>query len=99
MTYFIYNKSGKRGLHRSINRFRQLNHNYHNVQNINVSKTYIGIKSTLPRLKWYITIIIQHSVRETRHTQRLTLKQSVRNFRLERVILVAAALIVIISSP
>ena len=27
MTYFIYNKSGKRGLHLSINRFRQLNHN------------------------------------------------------------------------
>ena len=27
MTYFIYNKSGKRGLRLSINRFRQLNHN------------------------------------------------------------------------
>ncbi len=52
----------------------------HNVQNINVNKTYIGIKSTLPRLKWYITIIIQRSVREARHTQRLTLKQSVRTF-------------------
>ena len=37
MTYLIYNKSGKRGLHMSINRFVQLNHNYHNVQNINVS--------------------------------------------------------------
>ena len=36
----------------------------HNVQNINVNKTYIGIKSTLPRLKWYVTIIIQRSVRE-----------------------------------
>ena len=80
MTYFIYNKSGKRGLHLSINRFVQLNHNYHNVQNINVTKTYIGIKSTLPRLQWYRTITIQRSVREARHTQRLALKQSVRTF-------------------
>ena len=37
--------------------------------NINVTKTYIGIKSTLPRLKWYITITIQRSVREARQTQ------------------------------
>ena len=50
------------------------------VQNINVTKTYIGIKSTLPRLKWYITITIEHSVREARHTQRLVLKQLVRTF-------------------
>ena len=50
------------------------------VQNINVTKTYIGIKSTLPRLKWYITITIQRSVREARQTQRLALKQSVRTF-------------------
>ena len=48
---------------------------YHNVTN-----TYIRIKCTLPRLKWYITIIIQCSVREARHTQRLALKQSVRTF-------------------
>ena len=41
----------------------------------------------------HITITIQRSVREARHTQRLALKQSVG-----RVILVAAALIVI-SSP
>ena len=80
MTYFIYNKSGKRGLRLSINRFVQLNHNYHNVQNINVTKTYIRIKCTLPRLKCYITITIQRSVREARHTQRLALKQSVRTF-------------------
>ena len=50
------------------------------LQNINVTKTYIGIKSTLPRLKWYITITIQRSVREARQTQRLALKQSVRTF-------------------
>ncbi len=80
MTYFIYNKSGKPGLRLSIYRFRQLNHNYHNVQNINVTKTYIRITCTLPRLKWYITIIIQRSVREARHTQRLVLKQTVRTF-------------------
>ena len=48
-----------------------------NVQNINVNKTYIGINSTLPRLKWYT---IQRSVREARQTQRLVLKQSVRTF-------------------
>ena len=48
--------------------------------NINVTKTYIGIKSTLPRLKWYITITIHRSVREARQTQRLALKQSVRTF-------------------
>ena len=41
---------------------------------------YIRIKSTLPQLKWYITIIIQRSVREARQTQRLVLKQSVRTF-------------------
>ena len=52
----------------------------HNVQNINVTKTYIRIKNTLPRLKWYITITIQRSVREARQTQRLALKQSVRTF-------------------
>ena len=51
-----------------------------NVQNINVTKTYIRIKSMLPRLKWYITITIQRSVREARHTQRLALKQSVGTF-------------------
>ena len=34
----------------------------HNVRNINVTETYIGIKSTLPRLKCYITITIQRSV-------------------------------------
>ena len=73
-------KSGKRGLRLSINRFIQLNHNYHNVQNINVTKTYIRIKCTLPRLKRYITITMQRSVREARHTQRLSLKQSVRTF-------------------
>ena len=80
MTYFIYNKSGKRGLRLSINGFVQVNHNYLNVKNINVTKTYIRIKNTLPRLKWYITITIQRSVREARHTQRLVLKQSVRTF-------------------
>ena len=52
------------------------------LQNINVTKTYIRIKCMLPRLKWYITITIQRSVREARHTQRLAvaLKQSVRTF-------------------
>ena len=50
------------------------------VQNINVTKTYIRIKCTLPRLKWYITITIQRSVREARHTQRPALKQSMRTF-------------------
>ena len=50
----------------------------HNVRNINVTKTYIRIKNTLPRLKWFITITIQRSVREAR--QRLVLKQSVRTF-------------------
>ena len=63
-----------------VYRFRQLNHNSHNVQNINVTKTYIRIKCTLPWLKWYITIIIQRSVREARRTQRLALKQSVQTF-------------------
>ena len=43
-------------------------------------KTYIGIKSMLPRLKWYITITIQRSVREARQIQRLVLKQSMRTF-------------------
>ena len=51
-----------------------------NVQNITVTKTYIRIKNTLPRLKWYITITIQRSVREARQTERLVLKQSVRTF-------------------
>ena len=51
--FFYYNKCGNRGLRLSINRF---------VQTINVSKTYIRIKNTLPRLKWYITITIQRSV-------------------------------------
>ena len=68
------------------------------LQNINVTKTYIGIKSTLPRLKWHITITIQRFVREARQTERLVLKQSVRTFGLGRVILVAAVLIVILSS-
>ena len=80
MTNFIYNKSGKCGLRLSIYRFVQLNHNKHNVQSINVTKTYIRIKCTLPRLKWYITIIIQRSVREARHSQILVLKQTVRTF-------------------
>ena len=48
--------------------------------NINVTQTYIGIKCMLPRIKWYITISIQRSVREARQTQRLVLKQSVRTF-------------------
>ena len=52
----------------------------HNVQNINVTKTYIRIKCTLPRLKWYITITIQRSVWETRYTPKPALKQSVRTF-------------------
>ena len=69
----------------------------HNVQNINVNKTYIRIKSMLPWLKWYITITIQRSVKEARHIQRLSLKQSVQTFA-RGVILVAAALIVILSS-
>ena len=50
------------------------------TQNITVTKTYIRIRNTLPRLKRYITISIQRSVREARHTQRLALKQSVRTF-------------------
>ena len=45
-----------------------------------VTKTYIRIKNTLPRLKRYITITIQRSVREARQTQRLVLKQLVRTF-------------------
>jgi len=51
-----------------------------NVQDINVTKTYIRIKCTLPWLKWHITITIQRSEREARHTQRLALIQSVRTF-------------------
>ena len=35
-----------------------------NVQDINVTKTYIRIKCTLPWLKWHITITIQRSERE-----------------------------------
>ena len=50
------------------------------TQNITVTKTYIRIRNTLPRLKRYITITVQRSVREARHTQRLALKQSVRTF-------------------
>ena len=100
MTYFIYNKSGKRGLHLSINRFVQLNHNKHNVQNINVTKTYIGIKSTLPRLKWYITISYNTTLCKRSKTNSKTSTKTIdANFRLGRVILVAAALMVIISSP
>ena len=39
MTYFVYNKSGKRGLHL----YKQIHttKSQHNVQNINVNKTYI----------------------------------------------------------
>ena len=74
MTYQFYLQ------HVSINGFRQLNHNQHSAQNINVTKTYIRIKCTLPRLKWYITITIQCSVWEARHTQRLAIKQSARTF-------------------
>ena len=66
--FYLQQMSGKRGLHLSINRFVQLNHNYHNVQNINVTKAYIKIKCTLPRLKWYITITIQRSVTEKQDT-------------------------------
>ena len=78
---FYLQQEWKRGLHLSINRFIRLNHNYQNVQNINVTKTYIRIKCTLPRrLKRHITITIQRSVRDARHTQRLVLKQTVRTF-------------------
>ena len=84
MTYFIYNQSGKQ-----IRTTKsQL---LHNVQNITVTKTYIRIKNTLPRLKWYITITIQRSVREARQTETST-KTIGANFRLGRVILVAAVL-------
>ena len=41
----------------------------HNVQNITITKTHIIIKNPLKRLKRYITITIQRSVREARHTQ------------------------------
>ena len=62
-------------------------------------KTYIKIKNTLPRLKRYITIIIQRSVREATETHSKTITKTIgANFRLGRVILVAAALIVISSS-
>ena len=50
------------------------------LQNINVTKTYIRTKSTLPLLKRYITVTIQRSVREARQTERLVLKQSMRTF-------------------
>ena len=58
--------------------YKQIRTTKSHVQNINVTKTYIRIKCTLPRLKWYITIRIQLSVREARHTRRL--KQSVQLF-------------------
>ena len=45
-----------------------------------IATIYIRIKCKLPRLKWYITITIQRSVWEARHTQRLALKQSVQTF-------------------
>ena len=56
-----------------------------NVQDINVTKTYIRIKCTLPRLKWHITITIQRSVREARHSKTST-KTVGANFHLGRVI-------------
>ena len=59
---FIFNKSGKRGLRLSINRFVQPNHNQHNVQNITVTKTYIRTKNILPRPKRHITTPRQRSV-------------------------------------
>ena len=43
-------------------------------------RTYIRIKCTLIRLKWYITITIQRCVWEARHTQRLSIKQSAWTF-------------------
>ena len=69
MSYFIYNKSGKRGLHLSMNRFVQLNHNYHNVQNINVTKTYIRIKVHAPTVK-----MVHNNYNTTLCMRRKTLK-------------------------
>ena len=97
MTYFIYNKSGKRGLRLSINRFVQLSHNSHNVQNITVNKTYIRIKNGTVKMVHnnYNTTLCKRS----KTLSKTSTKTIGVNFRLGCVILVVAALIVIISSP
>ena len=78
MTYFIYIKSGKRGLRPS---HKQIQTTQSQLYKILMSiKLTLELKCTLPRLKWYITITTQRSVWEARHTQRLVLKQSVRTF-------------------
>ena len=86
MTYFIYNKSGKRGLRPSINRFRQPNHNKHNVQNINVTKNLHQNKEHAPTVKTvhnnYNTTLCKRS---KTHSKTST-KTIGANFRLGRVI-------------
>ena len=96
MTYFIYNKSGKRGLRLSINRFVQLNHNYHNVQNINVTKNLYQNKVHAVKMLHsnYNTTLCKKS---KTHSKTST-KTNGANFRLGSLILVAAALTVISSS-
>ena len=67
--------------------------------NINVTKTYIGIKSTLPRLKWYITDNYNTTLcKRSKTNSKTSIKTIGANFRLGRVTLVAAALIVRLSS-
>ena len=63
---------------------------------MNVTKTYIRIKSTLPQLKWYITITTL--CKRSKTNSKTSTKTIGANFRLGRVILVAAAMIVILSS-
>ena len=93
VTYFIYNKSGKRGLRLSINRFAQLNHNYHNVQNINVTKTYIRIKVHPPTVKMVHNNYNTTLCKRSKTNSKTNTKTIGANFRLGRVIfLVAAAL-------
>ena len=85
MTYFIYNKNGKYVLHLYINRFRQLNHNQHNVQNINVTKTHQN-KVHAPMVKMvhnnYNTTCC---MRSKTHSKTNTITAGA-NFRLGRVI-------------
>ena len=86
MTYFIYNKCGKRGLRLSINRFRQLNHKEYNVQNMNVTKNLHQNKVHAPTVKTvhnnYNTTLCKRS---KTHSKTST-KTIGANFRLGRFI-------------
>ena len=92
MNDLIY-KCGKRGLYLSINRFVQLNHNCHNVQNINVTKTWHQNNVHAPTVKMVHNNYNTTLCMKSKTNSKTSTKTIDANFRLGRVILVAASLI------